>query len=247
MKTTTHIQKNPGEKRRNQYSEPWPSVFFSLSFLAQQETPRSDKTNCIITKPDTCTREKQVALRKIGLLLLIFLVTISPLVNCRAQVKLLSKQLEASMYAPGGYEIARKGLLNLGDSLDCVLVSLSETKSGTGTAQIIYEVMADENGFKSFDRQLANLGHISAKTVKTIDASKEVDTASITTDLVFARDICSAYENRLKLLAPDDPAYIETLEGFNNARAEVRDLERRYHFAGSLLQYPHKIKITLGS
>lgn len=151
----------------------------------------------------------------------------------------LSKTLQATMYASGSYNSIKTSLLSLSDSTGATLFAQSESKSENGNQKMEISLYVNNASFCAFDARLNRMGYLKSYVISSADMSALFDTASIGGDLGFWK------AKRERLLKVDLNKEPDAMKERETAETQIFELEKKYREAVWRQQKPHKVIVTL--
>lgn len=171
---------------------------------------------------------------------LVFAVMIS-----NAQIPVLVKTLNVTIYSSEKYEASKQILFTLTDSCKCEGVLINETITENGNQKITLEVSVNDLCFKIIDKRLPELGYISFKNLTTADKSDETDTVLIKKELAFLQKQKSHYSMQLTLIKADCEHYNKILQEQLETEKKIFETEKLITSAATKINSPHKMQITI--
>lgn len=180
-------------------------------------------------------------IRKATAMIFLFITSICS----NAQIPVIVKTLDITIYASEKYEVSKQNLFLLIDSSKCRLLSLNEVKTANGNQKAVIEIAVNDESFKIIDKCLPDMGYVSFKNLKTEDKSAELDTASVGKYLIFLKEQKTKYSQQLIKLKPDSEQYTEVWQQEAAIETQIFEKGKALESARIKLKAPHKIQITI--
>ena len=152
---------------------------------------------------------------------------------------MLSKTIQATVFASGSYNPIKTSLLSLSDSTGAVVFAQSETKSENGNQKMEISLYVNDASFRAFDARLNRMGYLKSYVVSSTDMSLLFDTASVGNDLRFWK------AKRERLLKADLNKEPDVMKERETAETQIFELDKKYKEAAWRQQKPHKVIVTL--